>query len=80
MHVLSFHEAALVYGSSTSPASGAAGGGTGGGALSGLGQVWRALTPVRAVSGAWGLGWAVGTAIHNPYSEEIQNGIDDVLN
>lgn len=44
-----------------------------------LGALWTASLPVRAVAGAAMLGWAVGSAIYRTYDDEIQAGLEYVL-
>lgn len=45
----------------------------------GLGALWQASLPVRAVAGAALLGWAIGSAIYRTYDDEIQAGLEYIL-
>ncbi|RRN53897.1 hypothetical protein EIM48_14500 [Pseudoxanthomonas sp. SGNA-20] len=50
------------------------------GGASVLGTIWQVSLPARAVAGSAALGWAIGSAIYRTYDDEIQAGLDWLLN
>jgi hypothetical protein len=45
----------------------------------GVGALWAATLPVRAVAGAGMFGWAIGSAVYRTYDAEILDGIEYVM-